>query len=88
MSFSVTGAGQGLASWAAGKCTTDEMVADTPGTVLAAALRAGRFGSTTTLDATAQATATNAVAAAGGGGTVTWGQPGSVFSARLAPPVP
>ncbi|HEY6890100.1 MAG TPA: hypothetical protein VI300_20020, partial [Solirubrobacter sp.] len=85
MSFSVTGAGDGIAGWAAGACTQDEMVPATPGPVAAAALRGGRFVTAAALDTAARVSSTNAVAAAGGGGTVTWGAPGSVFSARLSP---
>jgi hypothetical protein len=88
MSFSVTGAGDGIAGWAAGACTQDEMVPATPGPVVAAALRGGRFVTAATLDPAARVVTTNAVAASGGGGTVTWGMPGSVFSAWLRPTGP
>jgi hypothetical protein len=73
VSFSVTPAGDGLASWVNGRCTTDESAGDTPGPVFASVMRAGRFGPPLPLTAaTTQFTGSNALATSGGGGTVTW----------------
>lgn len=82
VSFSVTGSGNGLASWAHGRCATDVMVPDRRGPVFASVMRAGRFGPVQRLSAgpaDGSGAGTHALWVPGSGGTVTW----QGFSARL-----
>ena len=70
-SLSLNGAGRGLASWAAGKCSYGVEDPAEPGPVLASVLRAGTFGAPVAVTAAGvRANGTTAVALPGGAGIV------------------
>lgn len=74
MSFrlSLSGAGEGLASWIDGRCSFDASAPSTYGPVLVSALRGGTFGAPTRISsASTQADYSNAVATAAAS-TVSW----------------
>lgn len=70
--LSLDGAGQGLAGWENGVCTTDQATGNTPGPVFASVLQAGVFGQPLAVSAATQTVSSNAVAVPNGVDTVSW----------------
>lgn len=79
--LSLAGAGEGLASWVRGECSSGAE-GSTPGPVFASVLRAGRFGEPLLL-ASGGAYNSTAVAVGEGGGTVSWTEPPGGFTLPL-----
>jgi hypothetical protein len=83
LTLSLVGRG-GLAAWANGRCTADVEAPDQPGPVFASILHNGRLGARLGLTSLAErASHPRAVAALGGGGTVSWTNSTGVFSAEV-----
>lgn len=71
--LSLSGAGQGLASWARGACSFDAAAGNAPGPVFASILHAGKFGHPLALSSSAaDVDESTAVAIPGGAGVVSW----------------
>ena len=73
LSLSLDGAGQGLAAWIAGVCSTDpEATPNTPGPVFVSLLRGGKFAKPHALTPSTTEADGSRAAAAPGDGTVSW----------------
>jgi hypothetical protein len=71
--LSLSGTGQGLASWTAGECSFDAAAGNTPGRLFASVLSHGTFAKARALTPLgSQAFYSNPVALPTGGGVVTW----------------
>jgi hypothetical protein len=78
--------GEGLATWVAGRCTSDPSAGSTLGPVRASVLHRGSFGAALALTgAAAQAADTTAAARPEGGGYASWAELAGSFSALIAP---
>ncbi len=72
LTLALSGAGEGLASWIAGACSSDQAVGNTPGPVMASLLRSGTFAAPKTLTAPGAKAFYLTAAAVPGGGALGW----------------
>ncbi len=72
LSLSLSGADEGLASWVAGACSTDQAVGNAPGPVLASILKETVFAAPVMLTRVGERAYESRSAAVPGGGVVSW----------------
>ena len=77
LALGTSGAGEGLATWVAGACSTDQAVGNLPGAVLASALKGGVFAAPTVLTGPGVQAYGARSAAVPGGGVASWRTTGS-----------